>query len=213
MNASLHQNPREDTMTDIRFRCCACQKKLTVVGSAAGKKVTCPWCSTPINIPTRSTFSPDECGPEIGQVSVVSSALPAEQLLQHMARFMQENQDLKKENEHLRVKASDSQRLLLDLRDLQNKIEQFDALTRRYEDTLNKLDSAHGRMDHYRLELYKSEERIRELEAEVKRLTSRPAPNGPTAITPGHLSPQREPSVPLVREVIGGAVLRQATVA
>lgn len=189
-------------MSDIRFRCSSCEKKLTVVGSAAGKKVKCPWCGSRIQIPGCSTLSLQECGDEIPPHRKAASPLPGEQLVQHLSRMVNENQELKRENTELKALASDSKRLTEDLRELQAKVESVDALARKNEALQSKLDSANARLDRYRLDLFSSSEKIQELEDELHQLRTRRSvhPSEPMVQPAARLTVHREPEVPMAQE-------------
>ena len=116
-------------MSSIKFRCPACEKKLAIPKSAAGKKIRCPNCNVKISIPYLNT--PGTSSSSSSRKPAGSSSLATEVLEQTIRELKEKNKELtEKVGELQSVQASDGD-------DAQAKILQLNDKVHALQETIN----------------------------------------------------------------------------
>ena len=135
-------------MTTIRFRCPACQKKLSVDSQLGGASVTCPLCSDTIQIPTQSNLESGASGSGSAQDVV-----------------MRQLEELKSENKKLLYQLGASERDSEENVRLQNELQR---LRERAENQTEELGARQQAVKDSQNELFRLESKLQNALSESK---------------------------------------------
>ncbi len=136
-------------ITEIKFRCPSCNRKLSVKPEAAGKKIRCPACDAKIQIPEESQIPSSEADAKAHGYTT-----------EEWVGLQKEKELIEKELESLRFKVEAAESLE------RNHAE----IKERYEHQKIKLDEAHERIDDLTALQRKLEKDFQEREHQLERL-------------------------------------------